>query len=256
MKILQTIIAFIPSTFGGIKNHLYCQAKEMVKQGHSVDICTTNAYSRNKNNDGSGLYDVDGMNVRYFKRLRPYSAFFTPSLVFYLRKNIKQFDLLHLQDFRTFPNLVAYHYANKYNIPYVLSAGGSVPLGRGLKTIKKWIFDLIIGNSILKNAAKLIALSKVEVEQYKDAGIPADKITIVPNGVATEEIPEKLKQGCFKKKYGITENFMISFVGRIHEIKGLDFLARSFAVFLKKYPYSKLIIAGGIMAIWDSLKQF
>lgn len=245
MKILQAIIAFIPSTFGGIKNHLFCQAKEMVKQGHSVDICTTNAYSRNKNNGRVGLYDVDGMNVRYFKRLKPYSAFFAPSLIFYLRKNIKQFDLLHLQDFRTFPNLAAYYYANKYDIPYVLSAGGSVPRGRGYKTIKKWIFDLVIGNIILNNAARLIALSEVEVEQYKDAGIPTDKIAIVHNGVVSEDIPATLKRGTFKEKYGIAETFLISFVGRIHEIKGLDFLARSFAVFLKRYSFSKLVIAGG-----------
>jgi glycosyltransferase involved in cell wall biosynthesis len=245
LKILQIIIAFLPSTFGGIKNHLYYQAREMVRKGHTVVICTSNAYSRRRNHARSGLHDVEGISVRYFKRLLPYSLFFVPSLPFYLRKNIRKYDLVHLQDFRTFPNVFAYYYAKKHNVPYVLSAGGSVPRGRSLKTIKKWIFDKLVGNNILRNAAKLIALSEVEVEQYQKAGIQRERITIVPNAVDPEEIPNSLKPGYFKEKYKIKEKFLISFVGRIHEIKGLDFLAKSFAVLSKQEPSSRLVIAGG-----------
>lgn len=129
MKILQIIIAFIPSSFGGIKNHVYYQSKEMVKRGHDVTVCTSNAYNMTENNDRHGLYDIDGIKVRYFNRPSPRKFFIIHSMIPYIRNNINQFDLVHLQDFRTFINVVAYYYAKKNNIPYVISAGGSVPWG-------------------------------------------------------------------------------------------------------------------------------
>lgn len=245
MKILQTIIAFIPSTFGGVKNHLYNQAKEMVKQGHSVEICTSNAFSRTENNGEKGSKYINGIKVVYFRRFFPFPLFFVPMLMPYLRKNICDFEIIHLQDFRTFPNIVAYFFARKHGIPYVLSAGGSVPRGNFPKAVKKWFFDKALGNKMLRNSSGLIALSEVEVEQYQEIGIPNNKIIVVPNAVDPEVIPESLKVGSFKEKHKIKEKYLISFVGRIHEIKGLDFLVKSFAELLKKERSSKLVIAGG-----------
>ena len=69
MNMLQLIIAFIPSTFGGIKNHIYHQAKEMLKYGHTVEVCTSNAYSRTENHGRIGTDSIDGIKVKYFKRL-------------------------------------------------------------------------------------------------------------------------------------------------------------------------------------------
>lgn len=255
MKILQLIIAFKPSTFGGIKNHLYHQAKEMVKKGHYVEICTSNAYSRKKNNEEKGTKYIDGIKVTYFRRFFPFTFYFIPLLIFYLKKNIRKFDMIHMQDFRTFPNIVAYFFARLYGIPYVLSAGGSVPRGHLSKALKKWVFDNILGNKMLRNASGLIALSEVEVMQYQEVGIPKDKIRIVPNAVDPEDVPEFLEPGSFKKKYKITDLSLISFLGRIHEIKGLDVLVKSFAKLLQKKPSSVLVIAGGDHGYLDKLQD-
>jgi len=255
MKILQLIIAFKPSTFGGIKNHVYHQAKEMVKNGHYVEICTSNAYSRRKNNEEKGTKYIDRIKVIYFRRFFPLNFYFIPMLVFYLRKNIRKFDIIHMQDFRTFPNIVGYFFARLYGVPYVLSAGGSVPRGRLPKALKKWSFDKILGDKMLKNASVLIALSKVEVMQYQKVGIPKDKIRIVPNAIDPEDVPESLEPGCFKKKHKINDLAVISFLGRIHKIKGLDFLVKSFSKLLQIKPSSVLVIAGDDHGYLEELKD-
>jgi glycosyltransferase involved in cell wall biosynthesis len=255
MKILQTIIAFTPSTFGGIKNSLHHQAREVVNRGHIVDVCTSNAYSRKKNNDRIGLYEVDGINVTYFQRWHPFSMFLIPSLISHLRENIQQFDIVHLQDFRTFPNVIAYYFATKHNIPYVLSACGSVPWGYSAKAVKKCFFDLLIGKKMLKNASRLIALSDVEAKQYQKLGVPRESIRIISNAIEPNDIPRDISQGRFRKKHNIDETFLISFVGRIHEIKGLGFLLKSFAEVLKKAPSSKLVIAGDDHGDLNTLKK-
>jgi len=260
MNILELIIGFIPSTFGGIKNHTYHQAKEMLKHGHTVEVCTSNAYSRTENHGRIGTDSIDGIKVKYFKRLFPSlkylnTMYLMPALIPYLRKNINKFDVVHLHDFRTFPNIVAYCYARRHGIPYVLSAHGTVPRGSFLKVVKKWIFDMVLGYKMLKNASRLIALSELEVKEYQNAGVPKDKITIIPNGVDPEEISGSLKPGYFKRKYKINETFLISFVGRIHKMKSLDFLAKSFAEILKEEPSSRLVIAGGDHGYLNELQR-
>jgi glycosyltransferase involved in cell wall biosynthesis len=245
MNILQIIIAFIPSSFGGIKNHVYYQSKEMIKRGHNVTVYTSNAYNMSENNDRYGLHDIEGIKVRYFNRPFPRKLFLIHSMIPYLRNNISQFDLIHLQDFRTFINVIAYYYARKNNIPYVISAGGSMPWGSNpFKIIKKFLFDLIIGNNMLRNSARLVALSEIEIEQYEKTGIIRDHIEIVPNGIDPSEMSKDIPKGYFRNKYNIKDQFIISFVGRIHEIKGLEYLVKSFVVLLKSLPSTKLVIAG------------
>ncbi|GAH56359.1 unnamed protein product, partial [marine sediment metagenome] len=173
-----------------------------------------------------GVSSIDGIKVTYFRRYFPYTLFFAPSLIPYIRKNISKFDVIHMQDFRTFLNVVAYFYAKKFGIPYVLSAHGSVlRSGYFPKQLKKWIFDIILGYKMLRNASRLIALSELEVKEYQSFGISKNMITIIPNAIDPEGVSNSLNPGYFKEKYKIKETFLISFVGRIHKIKGLDFPA-------------------------------
>lgn len=255
MNILQSIIAFKPSTFGGIKNQLYYQAREMVKQGHFVEICTTNAYDINRNNQQRGTKYIEGIKVTYFRRIFPYSIYFIPMLMLYLTKNIHKFDIVHLQDFRTFPNIIVYLFAKWHRVPYLLSAHGSVPVERNAKAFKKNIFDKILGKRMLLNASMLIALSEIEKKQYLKVGMSKNKIKIIPNGVDPEDMPKSIKKGDFKEKYKVCNKKIISFVGRIHNIKGLDSLVKSFSILVKQEPLSVLVLAGGDHGCLDELSN-
>ena len=60
-------------------------------------------------------------------------------------------------------------------------------------------------------------------------GVDEDKIEIVPLGINLEEYENLPSFGKFRSKFNIDENDkLILFVGRIHEIKGLDLLIDAF----------------------------
>lgn len=250
MRILQVTHTFVPSKFGGVKVASYNLSKALAKKGHKVTVYTTDAdigYSRLKNI--REIENMDGFKVRYFKNVSnllayKYRLFLPRGIVQTVKKEICNFDIIHLHDLRSFHNIVIHHYAKKYGIPYVLQAHGSV-LPFFQKQRLKNIFDLFFSHKILRDASKVIALTRTEAEQYKKMSVNKNKIEIVPNGVDLYEYENLPKRGRFRKKYGIKDDEkIILYLGRIHKIKGLDLLVEAFADLIKELDKVRLLIVG------------
>jgi glycosyltransferase involved in cell wall biosynthesis len=173
-------------------------------------------------------------------KLNMASLLYTPSLKSKL-ESCNKLDILHFHNFRTYQNYVAYNYVQKTNTPYILQAHGSIP--RIGKKELKWIYDVFFGYRLLRDASKVIALSKVEAEQYRRMSIPEGKIAIIPNGIDLSESAELLPKGGFKKKFNIPEDKkIILYLGRIYRIKGIDLLIRAYAYLTKKMRYKDAIL--------------
>ena len=113
------------------------------------------------------------------------------------------------------------------------------------KQRSKWLYDVLFGYRLLKNASKVIALTPFEAQQYIDFGVPEEKIQIIPNGIDLSQYDNLLPNGSFKKKFDITEEMkIVLYLGRIHKIKGLDILVRAFANIVKELDDVKLVIIG------------
>ena len=109
----------------------------------------------------------------------------------------------------------------------------------------KWVYDVLFGYRLLRDASKVIALSTVEAEQYRAMGVPEEKIAIIPNGIDLTEYANLPLKGSFKKKFGIDEDEkIVLYLGRIHKIKGIDILVRAFAEIIEKLDDVKLVIVG------------
>ncbi|NIT57028.1 MAG: glycosyltransferase, partial [Aliifodinibius sp.] len=150
-----------------------------------------------------------------------------------------------------------HRYARKYSIPYVLQARGSL-ITYFYKGWQKRIFDVIWGRRILKDAAKLVALTPIEAEQYRNMGISEDKIEIIPNGIELSEFENLPERGRFRRKHDLGDDQrVILYLGRIHKIKikGLDLLVRAFAELTKPLNSVKLVIAGPDDGYLSSLKK-
>jgi len=240
MRILQVIHYFSPLHGGGSINAAYNLSKHLVERGHEVTMYTTDFEL-----DEEYIKSLSGVRVVPFHCIANIGLMLiSPKMKGQLKKEIMDFDVIHMHNFRSYQNVVAHHYAKKYNIPYILQAHGSVlPLFR--KQRLKKIFDIFFGYSILSDASKVIALTKTEVEQYKKMGVGEDKIEILPNGIDLSEYDNLPKRGDFRKKYGIGDNEkMILYLGRIHKIKGIDLLVKAFADLVKELDGVKLVIAG------------
>ena len=200
MKILQVTQFFKPMwEAGGVVRVAYEISKHLGDQGHEVTVYTTGGI-HSANIETNRPIDVDGIKVYYFENLRKYFPWkILPVVPYYLpfiaRKQIKQFDVIHIHEHRSLLAVIVHRYAKKYGIPYVLQAHGSVLPFFAKQRFKK-LFDSIVGCRILRDASKLIALNKTEANYYMKMGVDEDKIDIVPNGVKLSEyeiLPEKGK---------------------------------------------------------------
>lgn len=249
MKILQICPIFPqePWKFGsGVTNVTYHISKELVKSGHEVTVYTSAAQNTHKKMDHvkNPTY-VDGIKVYHFPyTFSHYTFFITPSLVPFIKSGLHGFDVVHLHDGRSFQHVIAHHYAKKYRVPYVLEAHGSILPSIGSGLYKK-IYDALWGHDILKDASRVVALTQTESDQYKSMGVAEKNITIIPNGIDAllyKNLPEK---GDFRKKHSISANKkIILYLGRIHEIKGIDLLIHAYADIKKDIPEALLVIAG------------
>ena len=246
MRILQVVPYFHPA-YGGPAVAVDYVTRELVRRGHEVTVYTTDTIDSGTRQKPRYL-EIRGVKVRYFRNLSNSLAWhrlsFAPGIIPQIRKEIKTFDVIHLQDYRNFQNIVIHHYARKYNVPYLVQARGSVVTFFQKGKLKRF-FDAIWGRCILKDASKLIALTLAEVEQYKSMGISDDKIEIIPNGIDILTFEDLPKSGEFRAKYGLKDNQkIVLYLGRIYWIKGLDLLANAFADISRDLSGVKLVIVG------------
>ena len=250
MRILQISKYYYPAmTFGGPVRCVYNLAKYLGQRGHSVTVITTDALDINTNVRIRDQHQVsENVEIFRFPNLtRTYGFFFTPTMLRFLAKNTRDFDLVHLHEFRTFQNL-AFYFTNTLKIPYVITLHGQLfteYVGDSLGSVLlRTAFDLIFGKRLLKGANKILTLNKSETKKCIQRGVDPQNIAILPNGIDPEDFSHLPKKGEFKSRYGINEAKMILYVGRINKRKGIDVLINACSRLFTNREDAKLVIAG------------
>jgi len=171
------------------------------------------------------------MDIYYLRNASNYLAWnhqlFLPlGMGSFLRKRVSGFDIIHVHSFRTYQNVMVRQFARHAGIPYVLAAHGSAPRIVRKKVAKK-LFDIIIGENVLHDAAKLIAVSRAEMRQYEAMGVPVSKIAVIPNGIDAGQYSRLPDRGQFCHKHGLHGRKLVTYIGRLNSRKGLDTLLKS-----------------------------
>lgn len=250
MKILQVVNCFSPAyAFGGPAKTAFQVSRELVRRGHEVVVWTSDAKNRDSRLEVEPVKVVDGINVHYMRNLsmmtiKKSNLFITPELISKVKENIKEFDIIHLHGYRSFQNITVHHYAKKYGVPYVLQARGSLPRIMAKQRLK-WIYDVLFGYRLLRDASKVLALSQMEAEQYGEMGVPHEKIAIIPNGIDLSDYVDLPPKFSFKEKFNIPKDRkIVLYLGRIHKIKGIDFLVKAYAHLIEKFNNVLLVVVG------------
>jgi len=250
MKILQVANFFKPIwEAGGVARSTYELSRQLVERGHDLTVYSTNWAYFERDLPTNRPINLESMRVYYFDNLRQYSPVdMLPPIPWYApvvaRREVKDFDIIHMNEYRSLLTVSVYRYAKKYGTPYVLQARGSLPKIMQVQRLKS-LFDLAWGNDVLRSASRVIALNRREVDQYRLMGVEEEKIETIPNGVDLSLFEDLPPGGTFRKMYGIGEDEeIILFLGRINPIKGADLLVDAFAEVLSEWRTVRLVIVG------------
>jgi glycosyltransferase involved in cell wall biosynthesis len=155
---------------------------------------------------------------------------------------VKDADVIHLMGHWSALNVLVYFATRVYRKPYVVCPAGALPLF-GRSVWLKRIFNFIVGNAIVRNASAWIAVTTGEYPQYDRYGIHASQVTVIPNGVFEDDLPEtNIKE--FLNRHSLPDVPTILFMGRLNPIKGPDLLLKAFIQVRDRLPGYNLIFAG------------
>jgi len=252
MKILHVIPFFSPK-FGGSVTVAYELAKEFARRNHDVTVITTDfgydpQYAK--------TIQDSGVKVVPFHCIANIASFlYSPSIKPWLESNLKEYDIIHLHNYRSYQNAMVQKYSMRYEIPIIMQPHGSILPFFENQNLKK-LYDYIWKRKNLMIMAKFIALTENEANQFKYMGVPDNKITIIPNAIDLTQFESLPLEDIFKLKYGISkEDKILLFLGRIHRIKGIDLLIDAFYNLKKEIPNFKLVIVGPDSGYLSELKK-
>jgi glycosyltransferase involved in cell wall biosynthesis len=236
VKILNVIQLLDPHLGGGTVERTFQMSRHLARQGHDCTVLTT----------------AIGLTVERVRALKGVEVVSFPCLNrrFYLplfsRGRIKELvrtaDVVHLMNHWTILNALVYLEVRRQGKPYVICPAGALPLVGRSRLLKK-IYNLLIGEAIVRNAERMIAVSANEVPEYLRYGGKAERVAVIPNGIDRQDFANCDRAG-FLVRHGLPDRPSILFVGRLNPIKGPDLLLRAFLQLERKFSDWQLVLAG------------
>ena len=231
----------------------------LLQAGTNIEIATTNDDCENVLDVELGkLVQHQHVPVRFFARFSPpinSLREFQLSLSFanWLRKNIDQYDVVHVHALFSFCSSFAMWLARKRGIPYIAHPIGLLerwPLQQS--QLKKRLYLKLLESNNIRQAGSVHFTAESEKQQALEV-FPELKHDIIPLGI---HMPTQISDAASKLRqhFQLDERKpIILFLSRIHPKKGLELLLEALA---KNSGTAQLLIAGdGDAGYIDQLKQ-
>ena len=192
MKILQVCDIFSPQT-NGTRLLVSQLCKVLSGRGHKVTLIC-----RADHVDTDYIKSFDGVEIIPFHvAARPLGFPIIPDMRRWAARHLSEFDIVHQHSFRTYANSIM-----RPTVPYILDCHGSFSR-LGKKTFK-WAYDQVIGNDVMRQAAKVVAETEANISEYVKGGIPRDKIVLLaPPPCDVTEFETLPTKGLFRARYNL-----------------------------------------------------
>ena len=247
MKIALVCPASLPATqFGGILFLAVDIAREATNLGNDAVIYTTDLdFANNANTFNKDLpkeETLDGFTIKRSHVWFRINLFFVnPGIYFQMMKDSP--DVIHTIGIRSFQSFIAAIIAKKKKIPLVISDQGGLTTHPDLKESsfgKKVLIRLQqpLIKLIVNQSSSVIVPNEYEKKIFLNF-CDESKISIVKNGIDVDEM--RSWDSNFVKKFTNNEEFIL-FLGRFHEVKGIDTLLEAVNLIKKKLALEKIKI--------------
>jgi glycosyltransferase involved in cell wall biosynthesis len=155
-----------------------------------------------------------------------------------------RFDVIHLFDYPQYHTLIGTDVARALGRPSVVTVfdvHSMVP--RPLyKQIPMNLFDTFLAGKVLNATSKVLVRAPQLIGRLGELGVERSKMTVTPSGVRREELARVSGQG-FREKYAAGAH-VILYLGRLHPMKGPQYLIRALPEILRGIPDTTLILVG------------
>ncbi len=248
LRILQVASAFEPLQ-GGTERVVGELAREIALLGHSVTVLTTNLFApqarlgEEKIVFSKGGKKAEVRVVRVPNKLLLAGYGFAPGVVGWLKRHWREFDVAHCHGYNRHATESALFFLQG-RLPTAFTAHGFYHTSKN--RLLKQVHEKVLGSRACRAASACVAITQDDVKVFEGFGVPKERISIIPNGVALEKFSQKLAG---KNEFAKFKPFVL-FVGRLHASKGLQFLAEA----VKELP-CRLVIIGGDSGFEKSLRE-
>ena len=198
---------------------------------------------------GTGLLPTPDVAVHPF-RVDPPARIWTGysrKLARFLDNEVPRFDLVHVHEIWHYPGYMASRVARRRGVPCVVSPHGELDAPRlRYKWFRKWVYRKLILDRILHSADALHAITRAERARVAELGCDTP-VFLSPNGIGFDT-PDALASPAasdfLTRHPRLRGKRVVLFLGRIHPVKGVDVLARSFVGLASRFPDAVLLVAG------------
>ena len=236
MKILNVNMSIDPVTGGGTAERTVKIAQYLARSGVESALLTSDIGVDKKLRDS-----LSGVNLHIMKTIS--SRYYISRFSFrHMTRIVAQADVVHLMNHWTAVNAIVYGICRRLHKPYVVCPAGAL-LYFGRSRALKRLYNYIVGKRIIRNAAKHVAIPAEEAYQFRHYGISPSAVEIIPNGIDRADFQSR-NDSVFRRKYGLGDNPIILFLGRLNSIKGPDLLLQAFGGVQNEFPEYQLVFAG------------
>ncbi len=257
LRILQVAPEFPPYLLGGGGLLVLNLSKELLKQGHSVNVLS-GYYPASNLFEKQFETKCEGIRVKWVPLIPTLKTGF--QLNTYMPPNLKaaiktllilrerDFDVIHIHGFGhlfcDFISILCHLLCYKYIV--TIHGIPKEPVRRG--GLLKVIFCLYrksIGAHLVRYASKTVAVSN-SVALECSAYIPKNKIAVIPNAIDLQSYfycPfDKIEK--IRSKFGLNGKKILLCIGRLSELKGFQFVIQSLKRLTQVIPNTHLVITG------------
>lgn len=230
MRILQ-VASTLSVAHGGPVTTVRALSSAWHRSGHSVKTIVTDLADPDLRRGGT-----TGTVHRYRAHARFGAVSFSPSMHTALGKHVKGSDVVIIHQIHTFPAVWAGASARQYHRPYaVLPHGSLMPDLRRNRAGRKWVFERLWSQTLLRQAAAIVVSSTQEAELSL---LPAD----CPQPVAI--VPGAEHAGPFIPVRSAASPIRILYLGRLAREKNIMALIDAWILLGRRRGNAQLWLVG------------